>query len=98
MGVLFSIGAIIILLKSTPGAEELIAVADDQNFIVYSIIQSFTFAAGIAIVLTGVRMFSGEIVPAFNGIATKVFPGAKQALDAQVVFASAPNTVNIGCL
>jgi len=98
MGVLFSIGAIIILLKSTPGAEELIAVADDQNFIVYSIIQSFTFAAGIAIVLTGVRMFIGEIVPAFNGIATKLVPGAKPALDAPVVFASAPNAVILGFL
>src|SRR5690625_890318 len=98
MGLLFSIGAIIILLKSTPGAEELVATSGDQNFVIYSIIQSFTFAAGIAIVLTGVRMFIGEMVPAFNGIATKLVPGAKPALDAPVVFPSAPNAVILGFL
>ncbi len=98
MGILFFIGSIIILLKMTPGAAELISSSGDQNFVIYSIIQSFTFAGGIAIVLFGVRMFIGEIVPAFNGIATKVVPGAKPALDAPVVFPFAPNAVILGFL
>ncbi|MFC4619067.1 PTS ascorbate transporter subunit IIC [Camelliibacillus cellulosilyticus] len=98
MGVLFLIGAMIILFKHTPGAEKLIHQAGDQNFIVYSIIESFTFAGGIAIVLLGVRMFIGEIVPAFKGIATKIVPGAKPALDAPVVFPFAPNAVILGFL
>ncbi|MBA5790583.1 PTS ascorbate transporter subunit IIC, partial [Escherichia coli] len=76
MGILFVVGAVILMVKKTPGAEKLIAEAGNQSFIVYSIVQSFTFAAGIAIVLVGVRMFIGEIVPAFNGIATKLVPGA----------------------
>jgi ascorbate PTS system EIIC component len=98
MGTLFLVGAITVSLKGTPGAEELIKKAGDQNFIIYSIVQSFTFAAGIAVVLMGVRMFIGEIVPAFNGIATKLVPGAKPALDCPVVFPYAPNAVILGFL
>jgi ascorbate PTS system EIIC component len=98
MGILFLVGSIIVSLKGTPGAEKLIAQAGDQNFIIYSIIQSLTFAGGIAVVLMGVRMFIGEIVPAFNGIATKLVPGAKPALDSPVVFPYAPNAVILGFL
>ncbi|MCK9906500.1 PTS ascorbate transporter subunit IIC, partial [Frankia sp. Cpl3] len=43
-------------------------------------------------------MFIGEIVPAFNGIATKLVPGAKPALDCPVVFPFAPNAVILGFL
>ncbi|MEK3780957.1 PTS ascorbate transporter subunit IIC [Paenibacillus sp. FSL R5-0810] len=96
MGVLLLIGAIILSLKGTPAAQELIAQSGEQNFLVYSIMQSFTFAGGIAIVLLGVRMFIGELVPAFNGIATKLVPGAKPALDSPVTYPYAPNAVVLG--
>ncbi|PLR91910.1 PTS ascorbate transporter subunit IIC [Bacillus sp. T33-2] len=96
MGLLFLIGAIILSTKDTEAAKELIAKSGEQNFIIYSIIQSFTFAGGIAIVLLGVRMFIGEIVPAFNGIATRLVPGAKPALDCPIVFPYAPNAVILG--
>ncbi|MFS0724205.1 PTS ascorbate transporter subunit IIC [Paenibacillus sp. 1P07SE] len=98
MGTLFLIGAIIISLKNTPAAAELVALSGDQNFIIYSIIQSLTFAGGIAIVLMGVRMFIGELVPAFNGIATRLVPGAIPALDSPVVYPYAPNAVILGFL
>ena len=98
MGLLFLVGAIIISFKDTPGAQALVEAAGDQNFIVYAIIQSFTFTAGIAVVLLGVRMFIGEMVPAFKGIATKIVPGAKPALDSPVVFPFAPNAVILGFL
>jgi len=97
MGILFLIGAIVVLFRDTAGAQELVA-STDQNFIIYAIIQSFTFTAGIAVVLTGVRMFIGEMVPAFKGIATKLVPGAKPALDAPIVFPYAPNAVILGFL
>ncbi|RJG24281.1 PTS ascorbate transporter subunit IIC [Paenibacillus thiaminolyticus] len=96
MGALFLVGAVVIVMKGTPGAQELIAQAGQQNFIIYAIIQSLTFAGGIAIVLMGVRMFIGELVPAFNGIATRIVPGAKPALDAPIVFPYAPNAVILG--
>lgn len=96
MAILFVIGAVIVMVQRTPNSEALIATAGSQNFIIYVLVQSFTFAAGIAVVLTGVRMFIGEIVPAFNGIATKVVPGAKPALDAPILYPYAPNSVVLG--
>ncbi|TDQ42800.1 PTS ascorbate transporter subunit IIC [Aureibacillus halotolerans] len=98
MGILFVIGAIVVMTKSTPGAQELVASAGSQNFIVFAMIQSFTFAAGIAVVLMGVRMFIGELVPAFKGIATKIVPGAKPAFDVPIIFPFAPNAVVLGFL
>jgi ascorbate PTS system EIIC component len=67
-----------------------------SNFIVFAIIQAITFAAGVYIVLAGVRLVIAEIVPAFKGIADKIVPNAKPALDCPVVFPYAPNAVIIG--
>ncbi|MEM2526033.1 MAG: PTS ascorbate transporter subunit IIC [Candidatus Methanomethylicaceae archaeon] len=67
-----------------------------QNFIVYSIIQALTFAAGVGIVIYGVRMIVAEIVPAFKGISDKIVPEARPALDCPVTFPYAPNAVIIG--
>jgi PTS system ascorbate-specific IIC component len=98
MGLLFLIGALILSTKNTEGAKALITQAGSTNFYVYSIKQSFMFAGGIAVVLMGVRMFIGEIVPAFNGIAEKMVQGARPALDCPVVFPYAPNAVILGFL
>ncbi|MBK4784241.1 MAG: PTS ascorbate transporter subunit IIC [Pantoea sp. Pent] len=73
-------------------------VSGDQNFIVFAIIQSITFAAGVYIILAGVRMVIAEIVPTFKGIADKLVPNAKPALDCPTVFPFAPNAVIIGFL
>ena len=40
----------------------------------FSIMQSITFAAGVYIILQGVRMVIAEIVPAFKGISDKLVP------------------------
>lgn len=68
----------------------------DDNWVLYSIINSITFSAGIYIVLAGVRMLINEIVPAFKGISEKLVPNAKPALDCPIVFPFAPNAVLIG--
>jgi len=68
------------------------------NFLVFSLIQSITFAGAVFIILAGVRMLIAEIVPAFKGIADKVVPNAKPALDCPIVFPYAPNAVIIGFL
>lgn len=58
--------------------------------------QALQFGIGVAIILYGVRITLGELVPAFQGIAEKVVPGAKPALDIPVVFPYAQNAVLIG--
>jgi PTS system ascorbate-specific IIC component len=68
------------------------------SWIVWSITKGLSFAGGVYIVLSGVRLILGEIVPAFKGIAEKLVPNAKPALDCPVVFPYAPNAVLIGFL
>lgn len=68
------------------------------HWVVWSLMKGLNFAAGVYVVLAGVRLIIGEIVPAFKGIAEKLVPNAKPALDCPVVFPYAPNAVLIGFL
>ncbi|MTI94672.1 MAG: PTS ascorbate transporter subunit IIC [Firmicutes bacterium] len=70
--------------------------AGEQHYLVFSLLKGLGFAAGVLVLLQGVRMFLGEIVPAFRGIALKVVPGAKPALDVPVLFPYAPNALMLG--
>ena len=51
---------------------------------------------GVYILLAGVRLLLGEIVPAFRGIAMKLVPDAIPALDCPVFFPYSPNAVILG--
>lgn len=73
-------------------------LSNGDNYLVYSIIQAITFAAGVFIILAGVRLILAEIVPAFKGFSEKIVPSAKPALDCPVVFPYAPNAVLVGFL
>lgn len=68
------------------------------NWFLFSVIQSLTFAGGVYIVLSGVRLLIAEIVPAFKGISEKIVPNAKPALDCPIVFPFAENAVLLGFL
>jgi PTS system ascorbate-specific IIC component len=87
-------------LISLPQAEafEIFGVADAGAFIMAGFAQALQFGVGVAIILYGVRTVLGELVPAFQGIAEKVVPGAKPALDIPLVFPYGANAVLIGFL
>lgn len=71
-------------------------VLSDGNWIITMIVQAFTFTAGVEIILAGVRLFVGELVPMFKGISDKLIKNARVAVDCPVVFPYAPNAVIIG--
>jgi PTS system ascorbate-specific IIC component len=69
---------------------------DQGAYIMAAFAQALQFGVGVAIILYGVRTVLGELVPAFQGIAEKVVPGAKPALDIPIVFPFGANAVLIG--
>jgi PTS system ascorbate-specific IIC component len=77
------------VVKAQMGTSTLLPLA-------WGLTQALRFAAGIAILLYGVRMFLAEIIPAFKGISDKVLPGTRPALDIPVTFPKAPTAVMIG--
>ena len=70
----------------------------ETHWLVWAITKGLSFAGGVYIILSGVRLIIGEIVPAFRGIAEKIVPNAKPAIDCPVVFPYAPNAVLMGFL
>lgn len=71
---------------------------DAGNYIIYAITLAGQFAAGVFIILAGVRLILAEIVPAFKGISERLVPNSIPALDCPIVFPFAPNAVLIGFL
>ncbi|WP_127842886.1 PTS ascorbate transporter subunit IIC [Actinomyces wuliandei] len=71
---------------------------DVGNYLMQAVTQGLQFGIAVAVILFGVRTILGELVPAFQGIAQAVVPGAVPALDAPIVFPYAQNAVLIGFL
>lgn len=80
------------------GKESVEQLSGGVSWLVYPLFQSLTFTAALYIIITGVRMFLGEIIPAFVGISEKLIPNAKPALDCPVVFQYAPTATVLGFL
>lgn len=78
------------------GEEFASTFSGSTNYIMYAFLQSIQFVVGVYVLLSGVRLLLGEIVPAFRGIAMRVVPNAKPALDCPVLFPYSPNAVIVG--
>jgi len=68
VGTAFIIGIILLIAVFFADRAVVVELAGNLNFVVWAILQGLRFAAGITILLYGVRLFLGEIVPAFRGI------------------------------
>lgn len=66
------------------------------NFIIFSIVNGIQFAAAIYIIQAGVRMVVAELLPAFQGVATRIIPNAVPALDIPILYPYQPNSTLIG--
>lgn len=71
-------------------------LSGDLHYLVYAFLEGVQFVVGVYVLLAGVRLLLAEIVPAFRGIALKVVPNAKPALDCPVLFPFAPTAVTLG--
>ncbi|MCL2827965.1 MAG: PTS ascorbate transporter subunit IIC [Oscillospiraceae bacterium] len=68
----------------------------EGSMFTFIFIRAIMFGVGVTVMLLGVRMLISEIVPAFQGIAQKLIPGAIPALDCPMLFPYAPNALIIG--
>lgn len=98
MSVLMSIVMVLVFLVTNiyAGSEIVMEHSNGQSLVLFSISNALKFVAGILILLQGVRMFLGELIPAFKGISEKLVPGAIPALDVPIFYAFAPTATTIG--
>ena len=80
------------------GSEFVAILSGDMSPYLYAVMSAMNFAVGVTIVYSGVRMILGDLIPAFQGIATKIIPNAIPAVDCAVFFTYAPTAVVLGFL
>lgn len=85
-----------IITAAFAGPEFGASLSGSTNYIMYAFMQSIQFVVGVYVLLAGVRLLLGEIVPAFRGIAMRLVPNAVPALDCPVLFPYSPNAVIVG--
>lgn len=68
------------------------------NNIIFLIWISVVLTCNITVLLSGVRMFVGELMMSFKGISEKLLPGAVAGVDCAAIFAFAPKSVVLGLI
>jgi ascorbate PTS system EIIC component len=91
-------GTILLVL----GQEYLIAakfLAEGRSFFFYILTTAFNFAVYLAILQLGVRTFVTELTQSFQGISTRLLPGAVPGIDVAATYGfGSPNAVTVGFL
>ena len=92
----FLMPAVFIIIGLIAGQAEILPLAGDQHWIIWLIMTGLKFAAGVGIVLFGVRMFLAAMIPAFQGISQTILPGTILGLDCPVFYPFAPIAAILG--
>ena len=75
------------------GIQEL---AKDTHWINYIILIGINFSMYMVILLTGVRLLTGELTGAFKGIQERIVPNAVPAIDVAAILPFSPNAATLG--
>ncbi len=67
-----------------------------KNDLIFLLWITLTLTANIVVLLSGVRMFVGELMVSFQGISQRILPGAVAGVDCSAIFAFAPKSVVLG--
>ncbi len=78
------------------GPEFTSTLSDGMSPYLFAVMTGLKFAIGVTIVYSGVRMILADLIPAFQGIATRIIPNAIPAVDCAVFFTYAQTAVIIG--
>jgi PTS system ascorbate-specific IIC component len=84
------------LVVIAAGPQVVDAYSGGANYLIFGLLKALGFTAGVLVLLQGVRMLLGELVPAFKGIADRLVPHAIPALDVPALFGFAPNSLMLG--
>lgn len=71
-------------------------MAGNDIWFIYPLLQGLQFAAGMSVLIYGVRQFIAEITAAFVAISDKYIPDSIPAVDCPAIFPYAPTAVVIG--
>ncbi|WP_110955566.1 PTS ascorbate transporter subunit IIC [Anaerosinus massiliensis] len=98
MGCAFVMMLLFYISALAAGPDFVKKLAGSTHWLVFPGLQAFMFTAGMSVLMTGVRMFLGEITAAFVAISERFIPGSRPALDVPTVFPYAPTAVIVGFL
>ncbi|MEE3487188.1 MAG: PTS ascorbate transporter subunit IIC [Bulleidia sp.] len=96
MVVLFYVAVIACAIRGGDAFELVKSSAGNDIWFIWPFMEGLQFAAGMSVLIYGVRQFIAEITAAFVGISEKWIPNSKPAVDCPAVFPFAPNAVIVG--
>jgi PTS system ascorbate-specific IIC component len=88
----------VLVLMLSLGIPKVTEMAAGTNWLVYTFLTGVSFAVYVTIILTGVRLFVGEIAASFNGISEKLLKDSVVGVDCPAIFAFSPNAWILGFL